>query len=133
MPFAEFFAGLLQAVQEAPKRHGVSAGLIMCILRDLGPEAAEELLQQAEPYREHIGALGLDSAERGWPPRLYTAAYRRAAELGWHRVAHAGGACGRGGLTGHRPAMASRRPHCLLPLAQARRAALTTFGARYGT
>lgn len=46
IPFSVFFAGLQRAVAEAPARHGVTAGLIMCFLRDLGPLAAAETLQQ---------------------------------------------------------------------------------------
>ncbi len=34
--------------------------------------------------------MGLDSAEVGWPPRLFARAYEMAAAEGLHRVAHAG-------------------------------------------
>jgi adenosine deaminase len=68
----------------------VSADLIVCFLRDLGGDAAEQLLRQALPFREHFIGVGLDSAEVGWPPSLFRRAYEIAAAEGLHRVAHAG-------------------------------------------
>lgn len=47
MAWATFFPGLLRAVCEAPAVHGLTATLIMCFLRDLGPQAAAECLEQA--------------------------------------------------------------------------------------
>jgi hypothetical protein len=32
-------------VQDAPARHGITAGLIMCFMRDLGAASAAEVLQ----------------------------------------------------------------------------------------
>lgn len=46
---------------------------------------------QALPHRDAICGVGLDSSEVGFPPALFTGVFKRAAELGWHRVAHAGG------------------------------------------
>ena len=37
--------------------------------------------------------VGLDSAELGWPPQLYTDVFTLAGELGFKRMAHAGGRC----------------------------------------
>ena len=89
VPLAAVFEGLGAAVAEA-RGPGFSADLVVCFLRDLGGEAAEDLLRQALPFREHFVGIGLDSAEVGWPPRLFARAYERAAAEGLHRVAHAG-------------------------------------------
>jgi adenosine deaminase len=89
VPLEVVFGGLGSALAEA-RGNGVSADLIVCFLRDLGGDAAEELLRQALPFREHFIGVGLDSAEVGWPPRLYRRAYEMAAAEGLHRVAHAG-------------------------------------------
>ena len=62
----------------------------MCFLRDLGGDAAEELLRRACRSGEHFIGVGLDSAEVGWPPRLFAKAYEMARAEGQHRVAHAG-------------------------------------------
>src|SRR3954453_3665457 len=89
VPLEVVFGGLGAAVAEA-RGPDFSADLIVCFLRDLGGEAAEDLLRQALPFREHFIGVGLDSAEVGWPPRLFARAYDMAAAEGLHRVAHAG-------------------------------------------
>jgi adenosine deaminase len=89
VPLEAVFTGLGAALADA-RRAGMSADLIVCFLRDLGGDAAEELLRQALPFREHFIGVGLDSAEVGYPPRLFRAAYEVAAAEGLHRVAHAG-------------------------------------------
>ncbi|MQA11181.1 MAG: adenosine deaminase [Pseudonocardiaceae bacterium] len=81
--------GLSAAVDEAGER-GVSAGLILCFLRDQPAEAAEHTLRLAEPYLDRIIGVGLDSAEVGHPPSSFTDVFRRARELGLRAVAHAG-------------------------------------------
>jgi adenosine deaminase len=86
VPLEVVFGGLGAAIAASD----VSADLIVCFLRDLGGEAAEDLLRQALPHREHFIGVGLDSAEVGWPPALFTKAYEIAAAEGLHRVAHAG-------------------------------------------
>ena len=89
VPLEAVFGGLGAALADA-RRAGLSADLIVCFLRDLGGDAAEDLLRQALPFREHFIGVGLDSAEVGWPPRLFRRAYDIAAGEGLHRVAHAG-------------------------------------------
>ena len=89
VPLEAVFTGLGSALADA-RRDGLSCDLIVCFLRDLGGDAAEELLRQALPFREHFIGVGLDSAEVGWPPRLFRGVYEMAAAEGLHRVAHAG-------------------------------------------
>jgi adenosine deaminase len=81
------FAGLTGAIADTPD---ISADLILCFLRDLGAEAAEETLRAALPFRDKFIGVGLDSAEVGYPPSLFREVYRMAAAEGLHRVAHAG-------------------------------------------
>jgi adenosine deaminase len=89
VPLEAVFEGLGAALAEARDEH-FSADLVVCFLRDRGGEEAEDLLRRALPFREHFIGVGLDSAEVGWPPRLFTRAYAMAAAEGLHRVAHAG-------------------------------------------
>jgi adenosine deaminase len=42
------------------------------------------------PFRDKFIGVGLDSAEVGYPPALFTEVYRRAAAEGLRLVAHAG-------------------------------------------
>ena len=47
-------------------------------------------MPQAVPYLQHISGVGLDSAEHGYPPSLFTEVFKKAGELGLKRMAHAG-------------------------------------------
>jgi adenosine deaminase len=80
------FAGLGAAIADS----ALSADLILCFLRDRGADAAAETLRQALPFRDRFIGVGLDSAEVGFPPSLFTDVYAHAAAEGLHRVAHAG-------------------------------------------
>ncbi|MDF2991129.1 MAG: adenine deaminase [Microbacterium sp.] len=80
----------LGAALDAARARGLSADLILCFLRDLGPDAAMQTLETALPFRERFIGVGLDSAEVGFPPSLFREVYARAAAEGLHRVAHAG-------------------------------------------
>ena len=90
VPLATVIGGLTAAVRTSEERHGISSRLIMCFLRDLGAEAAMETLEAALPFRERISAVGLDSAEVGYPPAPFRAVFERARAAGWRAVAHAG-------------------------------------------
>jgi adenine deaminase len=87
VPIEAVFGGLTAALRDAD---GVSADMIMCFLRDLGPDAAMATLTAALPFRDQFIGVGLDSAEVGYPPVLFEGVYRRAAAEGLRLVAHAG-------------------------------------------
>jgi adenine deaminase len=82
--------GLRRACQEARARFGLSARLILCFLRHLSEADAFATLEEALPWREHFIGVGLDSSELGHPPEKFARVFARCAELGLHRVAHAG-------------------------------------------
>jgi len=90
VPLAAVFGGLTAALADGERDHGISAGLILCFLRDHGPEAAAEMLRGALPFRDQFIGVGLDSTEIGYPPALFTQVYRQAAAEGLRLVAHAG-------------------------------------------
>ena len=90
VPLKAVFAGLTAAFDASERTHGISSALILCFLRDLGADAAEEMFRAAMPFREHFIGVGLDSTEIGYPPELFTKVYAMAAAEGLHRVAHAG-------------------------------------------
>ena len=87
---AAVFGGLTAALADAEREHGVSSALILCFLRDLGPDAAAETLRAALPFRDQFIGVGLDSTEIGYPPALFTRVYHMAAAEGLRLVAHAG-------------------------------------------
>jgi adenosine deaminase len=90
VPLAAVFAGLTGALADGRARHDLSADLIPCFLRNLGPAAADETLTALLPFRDQFIGVGLDSAEVGFPPSLFRDVYRRAAAEDLHLVAHAG-------------------------------------------
>jgi adenosine deaminase len=90
VPLAEVMSGLVRAAGESADAGGPEVALIACVVRHRGPDAALRTVQSLEPYRGTIAGVGLDSTEVGHPPRLFAPAFAAAAELGFHRVAHAG-------------------------------------------
>src|SRR4051795_884431 len=90
LEFGVVMRGLLAGMDEARSRHGITSKLILCFLRHLDEEAAFETLRHAEPWLEHIVAVGLDRSEVGHPPEKFARVFAAAAERGLKRVAHAG-------------------------------------------
>lgn len=82
--------GLLEGLRIGHERFGIDGGLIMCIIRDMPVDSAEALLDTAASRAGDLLGIGLDSAEVGYPPELFTHVYERATRLGLHLVAHAG-------------------------------------------
>ncbi len=87
VPFANVINGLHRARVDASQL-GVDAQLIMCFLRDMSAESAMETLEQAEPYKDLIIGVGLDSDERDNPPLKFEEVYRRAREQGYRLTMH---------------------------------------------
>jgi adenine deaminase len=90
VPLEEMFGGLTAALADGASEHGISSGLILCFLRDLGPDAADAVLRAALPFRDQFIGVGLDSTEVGHPPALFEQVYQLAAAEGLRPVAHAG-------------------------------------------
>ncbi len=88
--FETVITGILRALEDGKKQLGITSGLIMCFLRDLSVDRAMATLEQALPFKNEIVAVGLDSSEREYPPRLFQKVFDRAREYGWLTVAHAG-------------------------------------------
>ncbi|MFT7221854.1 MAG: adenosine deaminase [Candidatus Azotimanducaceae bacterium] len=88
--FSVFMSGFRAARKDAETKWGISTRLIMCFLRHLPEAAAFETLEAAEPYRDEITAVGLDSSELGHPPEKYAKVYAAAKAQGYRLVAHAG-------------------------------------------
>jgi adenosine deaminase len=85
VPLEIVLEGLGDAFSTAQDRHGVSARLIACFLRDRDPAEAEALVPRLLPYRDLVVGVGLDSAEVGRPPELFERAFAMAADAGLHR------------------------------------------------
>ncbi len=90
IPFATVVRGLRRAIDDFEKQADISCMLIMCFLRHLGGEEALKTMQESLPYKEYFGAVGLDSSEVGFPPKLFRQTYDLARENNLKLVAHAG-------------------------------------------
>ena len=88
VPLAAVIGGLV-AARGATPRHGVSAALIMCFLRHLGVDAADEMLTASLAHRDCFIGVGLDSTEIGFPNPPFQRVFERAAAEGLRLVAHA--------------------------------------------
>jgi adenosine deaminase len=88
VPFGNIIKGLHRSRQDAATELGVDVQLIMCFLRDMSAESAMETLDQAEPYRDLIIGVGLDSDERDNPPLKFKEAYARSRDRGYRLTMH---------------------------------------------
>ncbi len=82
--------GIHRALEKGADELGISSKLIMCFLRHLNEEAAFKTLEQANPHKDKIIGVGLDSAEIGNPPGKFERVFKEAIDQGFLTVAHAG-------------------------------------------
>tara|TARA_B100000678_G_scaffold82290_1_gene68448 strand:+ start:255 stop:1304 length:1050 start_codon:yes stop_codon:yes gene_type:complete len=78
--FSTVIDGLHRAQDDAASQLGIESQLIMCFLRDMSAESAAEALKQAEPYRDWIVGVGLDSDEKGNPPTKFKEVFEAAKQ-----------------------------------------------------
>lgn len=86
--------GFKRACEQAQREYGITSKLIMCLLRHLEPKDCLTTIQEAKHLIQDgtISGLGLDSAERPFPPNLFIECYETAAKLNSNLklTAHAG-------------------------------------------
>ncbi|WP_252273017.1 adenosine deaminase [Pseudomonas subflava] len=90
VPFEVVLRGIQQALVDGEQQLGITHGLILSFLRHLSEEEAFKTLEQAMPFRDAFVAVGLDSSEKGFPPRLFERVFAKARSEGLLTVAHAG-------------------------------------------
>ncbi len=82
--------GVWSGLQRAETELDLTSGIIVCILRDRPAVEARRTLEDCLATGVPLLGIGLDSAEVGYPPRLFTEVFAAAAEAKLRRVAHAG-------------------------------------------
>nr|NLI48891.1 adenosine deaminase [Propionibacterium sp.] len=82
--------GVAAAVADAERRHGITGGIIACILRDRPVAEALATYESIRADRDRFLGIGLDSAELPYPPELFADLWQQAKRDGFKVVAHAG-------------------------------------------
>jgi adenine deaminase len=90
VPMDVVMRGITRALEEGRRKLGISHRLILCFLRHLPEEDGFQALEAVLPWRDRIAGVGLDSSERGHPPSKFQRLFRKASDLGFLKVAHAG-------------------------------------------
>lgn len=85
--FKTIITGLHRAIVDA-RALNVDAALIMCLLRDLPKESAQQTLLEALPYKDKFIGVGLDSDEHNNPPLKFARQFEDAAAHGLHLTTH---------------------------------------------
>ncbi|MBI9070369.1 MAG: adenosine deaminase [Melioribacteraceae bacterium] len=88
--FNTVFNGIYKALKDGQNNLGISSEIIMCFLRHLDEKSAFEVLLEAEPYKDKILGVGLDSSELGHPPSKFKNVFKEARKQGYLAFAHAG-------------------------------------------
>jgi len=82
--------GIVGALRDSEKKHGISWRLIPCFLRHLSEEDALKTWEELTPFQKLFSAVGLDSSEKGNPPSKFARVFAKVREAGLKVVAHAG-------------------------------------------
>jgi adenosine deaminase len=90
VPMGAVVEGIVAGLEEGRRRHGITSGLILCVLRHLPAGDAMATYEAALPFRAYLLGVGMDSGEAGNPPSRFTDVFARARADGLHLVAHAG-------------------------------------------
>jgi len=89
--YSTMLDGIVAAMRDAARDHGVQSRLIPALNRELGPEIGIQFLDLVlSDRREGVIGIGLDYNEIGFPPGPYAEVYRRAKNAGLRVTAHAG-------------------------------------------
>ncbi|MDJ0324301.1 adenosine deaminase [Cryobacterium sp. PH31-AA6] len=90
IPLLTALGGVRDALDTSEADWGISTKLIVTFLRDRPADEALAMLGEILASDFRIDGIGLDSAEVGYPPELFTEVFKLARANGLHLVAHAG-------------------------------------------
>ncbi|MGJ0239872.1 adenosine deaminase [Novosphingobium fluoreni] len=90
VPIEALLNGVLKAISDAQSAYGISAGLLISVHRHRSEAEAIAVLDQIEPWQNHVVGIGMGGAERGNPPSRFANFYQMARERGLRTCVHAG-------------------------------------------
>ena len=82
--------GIFKALKKGEKEFGLTFKIIMCFLRHLNEDECFKILDKALAHKDKIYGVGLDSSEKGNPPKKFERLFKKALENEFITVAHAG-------------------------------------------
>ena len=88
--FNKVINGIFNALKKGEKEFGLSFKIIMCFLRHLDEKECFKILDKALDHKDKIFGVGLDSSEKGNPPKKFEKLFKKALENKFITVAHAG-------------------------------------------
>ena len=88
--FSVIINGINKALIKANDEFGITSKVIMCFLRHLDEESCFAVLKEAVNHKDKIIGVGLDSSEKGNPPKKFKKLFEEAIKEGFLTVAHAG-------------------------------------------
>ncbi|MBB5048509.1 adenosine deaminase [Rhodopseudomonas rhenobacensis] len=89
-PLEALMSGVLGAMQEARREHGLSVGLMISVHRHRTEADAMVMLDQIMPWKDQIIAIGMGGAEIGNPPAKFARFFKAARDRGFRTTVHAG-------------------------------------------
>ncbi|HEY4174275.1 MAG TPA: adenosine deaminase, partial [Rhodopila sp.] len=87
---ATMMNGILRAIDDGARKHGISAALLVSAHRHRSEAAALALLDQIAPWGDRVPAIGMGGAEIGNPPSKFTNFFRTCRDRGFRTCIHAG-------------------------------------------
>jgi adenosine deaminase len=94
LTFDKMTDSINRGIQRAKKDFGIETNIRVDIVRNSTVEEGMEIIDFIEKKPDNITTVDLGGKESEFPPRRFTEHYKRATNLGLHRVAHAGEAAG---------------------------------------
>jgi adenosine deaminase len=90
LPMIAILNGVFEAITDARRETGISAGLMVSAHRHRSECEAMELLDQIMPWADRILGIGMGGAELGNPPSKFKSFFRECRDRGFRTTIHAG-------------------------------------------
>jgi adenine deaminase len=90
VPIGALMSGVLAAMDEARRRDGVSAGLMISVHRHRTEQEALAVLDQVMPWKDCIIGIGMGGPEIGNPPSKFARFFEAARARSFRTTVHAG-------------------------------------------
>ena len=91
IPSVEHLVAIQQAIDDAKAKYDIVGRILLTAVRHFGVEAVEKVAAQAHKDKfPCVTGFGLGGDEAKFPPKLFTKAYKMAADAGLECTVHAG-------------------------------------------